>query len=168
MQLEKIEINLLQPAEYNPRQINTKQYNDLKKSVVKFGCVDPIIVNEYYVDNKYIVIGGHQRLKILQELNYTHAPCIILNLNKQDEKELNIRLNKNVGEWDFDILSSFFDVPELKDWGFKEIELDINIDKLDVDKDETYKITVKTSDSIQAKELFDELKQRGFDVKTNG
>ena len=36
MNIELIEINKLKPAIYNPRQISTKQYNDLKKSIEKF------------------------------------------------------------------------------------------------------------------------------------
>jgi ParB-like chromosome segregation protein Spo0J len=55
MNIEKIEINKLKPATYNPRQISTKQYNDLKESIDKFGLVDPIIINK-----DFTVIGGHQ------------------------------------------------------------------------------------------------------------
>ena len=63
MKITLIEINNLNPAEYNPRQISNKQYEDLKASIDKFGLVDPIIINS---DNT--VIGGHQRLKVLREL----------------------------------------------------------------------------------------------------
>ena len=131
MKIEKIDINKLQPASYNPRQISTKQYKDLRESIDKFGLVDPIIVNEYFVENYYVVIGGHQRLKICKELGYKDIDCIVLNLNKEQERELNIRLNKSGGEFDLDILANEFEIEELKDWGFKEIELGLNIDKLD-------------------------------------
>jgi len=67
MKVKKIDINKLQPASYNPRQISTKQYKDLKESIEKFGLVDPIVVNKYFVENYYVVIGGHQRLKIWTE-----------------------------------------------------------------------------------------------------
>ena len=46
MKTKEIEISKLKPAEYNPRQITKKQYNDLKESVEKFGLVDPIILNK--------------------------------------------------------------------------------------------------------------------------
>jgi DNA modification methylase len=130
MKIEKIEINKLKPATYNPRQISTKQYNDLKESIERFGLVDPIIVNEYFTENYYIVIGGHQRLKICKELGYKDIGCIVLNLNKEQERELNIRLNKSGGEFDMDILANEFDIDQLVDWGFKHIDLDINIDKI--------------------------------------
>ena len=115
----------LKPSEYNPRQISTKQYNDLKKSIENFGLVDPIIIN---FDGT--IIGGHQRFKVLQEMETENIPCVVLELNKKQEKELNIRLNKSGGEFDFDLLANHFDVDELVDWGFKHIDLDINIDKI--------------------------------------
>ena len=126
MKIEKRLIADLKPAEYNPRQISTKQYKDLKESIKKFSLVDPIIINK---DNT--VIGGHQRLKICKELKHINIDCVVLDLSKEDERELNIRLNKSGGEWDFDILANQFDIEELKDWGFKEIELGLNIDKID-------------------------------------
>jgi DNA modification methylase len=128
MKIENRLIADLKPAEYNPRQISTKQYNDLKESIKKFSLVDPIIINK---DNT--VIGGHQRLKICKELKHIDIDCVVLDLSKEDERELNIRLNKSGGEWDFDILANQFDIEELKDWGFKEIELGLNIDKISVE-----------------------------------
>jgi len=125
MKIESKLIKDLKPAKYNPRQITKKQYNDLKKSIEKFDLVDPIIVNK-----DYTVIGGHQRLKICKELKYKDVDCVILDLTKEEERELNIRLNKSGGEWDMDILANEFDVQELKEWGFKDIEFGFNIDKI--------------------------------------
>ena len=164
MNIEKIQINKLKAATYNPRQISTKQYKDLKESITKFGLVDPIIVNEYFTENYYVVIGGHQRLKICKELGYKDIGCIILNLNKEQERELNIRLNKNTGEFDMDILANEFDIDELVDWGFKHIDLDVNIDKL-VEQDNSATITIKEDDEIKAQELYNDLKKKGYNVK---
>ena len=125
MKIESKLIKDLKPATYNPRQISTKQYKDLKESIKKFGLVDPIIVNK---DNT--VVGGHQRLKICKELKHIEIDCVVLDLSKEEERELNIRLNKNTGEFDMDILANEFDIDELVDWGFKHIDLDINIDKI--------------------------------------
>jgi DNA modification methylase len=125
MNIEKIQIDKLKAATYNPRQISTKQYKDLKESINKFGLVDPIIVNKCYT-----IIGGHQRYKICKDLDYKDIGCIILDLDKEQERELNIRLNKNTGDFDMDILANEFDIDQLVDWGFKHIDLDINIDKI--------------------------------------
>jgi len=125
MKIEKIKISELNPAEYNPRKMTNKQYEDLKESLEKFGLVDPIIINS---DNT--VVGGHQRLRIMRELGAELVPAVRVNLSKEDERELNIRLNKNTGEFDLDVLANNFEIDELKDWGFKDIELGFNIDKI--------------------------------------
>tara|TARA_B100000902_G_C27156404_1_gene836393 strand:+ start:376 stop:861 length:486 start_codon:yes stop_codon:yes gene_type:complete len=159
MNIEKIEINKLKGSTYNPRQISTKQYKDLKESITKFGLVDPIIVNKCYT-----IIGGHQRYKICKDLDYKDIGCIILDLDKEQERELNIRLNKNTGEFDMDILANEFDIDELVDWGFKHIDLDVNIDKI-VDEDNSATITIKEDDEIKAQELYNDLKKQGYNVK---
>jgi len=160
MKITLIEINSLNPAEYNPRQISNKQYEDLKASMEKFGCVDPIIIN-INPERLNVVVGGHQRLRILRELGAEKVPTVSVNLSEEDERELNVRLNKNSGEWDIDLLSNF-DVVDLKEWGFKDIELGFNIDKIDEDKPIT--ITVKEKDTITANELYEDLKGKGYKV----
>ena len=160
MKIESIKINKLKPATYNPRQISTKQYNDLKKSIERFGLVDPIIVNK-----DMTIIGGHQRYKICKALKHTEIDCVVLDLSKEEERELNIRLNKNTGDFDMDILANEFDIDELTDWGFKHIDLDLNIDKIDDDKDDSATITIKEDDLVKAKELYNNLKEKGYNVK---
>nr|NSL47440.1 ParB N-terminal domain-containing protein [Dendrosporobacter quercicolus DSM 1736] len=46
-----------------------KEYEKLKKSILTFDYIDPIIVNK----RGYVVVGGHQRLKILQAMGHTEA-----------------------------------------------------------------------------------------------
>ena len=164
MKVKKIDINKLQPASYNPRQISTKQYKDLKESIEKFDLVDPIIVNK----NGNVVIGGHQRLKVCKDLKHTEIDCVVLDLTKEEERELNIRLNKSGGEFDLDILANEFEIQELKDWGFKEIDLGLNIDKIDIEEEPEFNnciITITEEDINNAKALYKELKDRGLKVK---
>ena len=97
---------------------------------------DPIIINQ----NGNVVVGGHQRLKICKELKHVEIDCVVLDLTKEQERELNIRLNKSGGEFDMDILANEFDVENLVDWGFKHVELGLNIDKID----ENYTRKIKT------------------------
>jgi len=116
MKIEKRLIKDLKPAEYNPRQSTQKQEAKLKQSLEKFGVVEPIIVNENE-DRNNIIVGGHFRVRELKKLGYKEVDCVLVNLSIQDEKELNIRLNANTGEWDFDILAIQFDDFELVEWG---------------------------------------------------
>ena len=112
----------LNPAIYNPRKWSDKQRSDLKQSLKRFGLVDPIIVNKA-PKRKNIVIGGHFRLDIAKELGYKTVPVVYLNIpNLKKEKELNMRLNKNQGEWDMDMLQSF-DMDVLLDVGFDDTDL---------------------------------------------
>ena len=127
MKIEKRLIKDLKPAEYNPRQSTQKQETKLKESLEKFGVVEPIIVNENE-DRKNIIVGGHFRVRELKKLGYKEVDCVLVNLSVEDEKELNIRLNANTGEWDFDILANQFNDFELVEWGLEipQVNLDEN------------------------------------------
>ena len=122
MEIQYYKSNDLIMAEYNPRQLTKDQYSQLKDSITRFGLVDPLIVNKNK-ERKNILVGGHQRFKIAKEMGIDEIPCVEVDLTLDAEKELNIRLNKNVGEWDYDALANYFDVGELTDWGFSNDEL---------------------------------------------
>jgi len=128
------QINDLIFAEYNPRQLSDTQYKHLKDSISRFGLVDPIIINKNK-DRKDIIIGGHQRTKVWKSMGHRSVPCVELDLSLDQEKELNVRLNKNVGSWDHDMLANNFDLDELKEWGFDDKDLFHKIDDLDPEKD---------------------------------
>ncbi|MFR8144761.1 MAG: ParB N-terminal domain-containing protein [Clostridia bacterium] len=127
MNIQKIDIKNLKTAEYNPRRdlkTEDEEYKKIKKSIEEFGYVTPIIVN-----TDMTVIGGHQRLKVLKELGYTEVDCNVVNLDKNQEKALNIALNKISGDWDYDKLEDL--LAELKEanmdllsTGFDEKEIE--------------------------------------------
>jgi ParB-like chromosome segregation protein Spo0J len=122
MKIIKKNITDLIKAEYNPRKISKVQEEDLRDSLEKFGLVDPIIIN-INPDRKNIVIGGHQRLKIWEELGNKTIECNQLNLSLDRERELNIRLNKNTGTFDDDLIREHFNYEELTEWGFTPGEI---------------------------------------------
>lgn len=98
LNIEKRNIKDLKPAEYNPRKALTPddaEYQKIKRSIEKFGYIDPIIIN---ADGT--IIGGHQRHTVLSDLGYTEADVVVVDLSKEDEKALNVALNKISGEWD--------------------------------------------------------------------
>ena len=116
-----------------------EEYESLKRSIEVFGYVDPIIIN---ADGT--VIGGHQRLNVLIDLGYSEADVAVVDLDKYDEKALNIALNKISGEWDEEKLQAIFAELDLSGYdlgvtGFVEDELsgllsDYNADAIDLDK----------------------------------
>lgn len=124
MEVTNVDILTLNPAEYNPRNLTDEQKDGIKQSLVEFDFVNPLVVNSN-PDRNNVLIGGHQRLKVAIELGYTEVPVVYVNLTEQQERELNIRLNRNTGEWDLDSLGEHFSKTELGDWGFDEEELSV-------------------------------------------
>ena len=43
--IKEFGLNQLNPADYNPRRISNEAMEGLKKSLDRFGCVEPIVVN---------------------------------------------------------------------------------------------------------------------------
>lgn len=123
LQIVQVPISELKPSEYNPRKQTEKQTSDLRESITRFGLVDPIVCNSAE-GRKNVIIGGHFRLKVAEELGYKEMPVVYINIpDLEKEKELNVRLNKNLGEFDFDLLKDFGD-EFLVDVGFSTEELD--------------------------------------------
>lgn len=119
----QVPINSLKPADYNPRKWDKDATKRLKESFLRFGIVDPFIVNSAPERNN-IIIGGHFRWAIAKALSFETVPVVYINITDiEKEKELNLRLNKNQGEFDLELLAKF-DESFLSDVGFKSEELD--------------------------------------------
>jgi len=141
-------------AEYNPRQINKDAFEQLKQSLKRFEAVEPAVINQHE-DRKNIIVGGHQRIKAAKSLGWDTFPCVYVNLNRDQERELNIRLNKNTGAFDFDLLANHFEVEELTDWGFSEDELfgdfgdEVEAEEDDYTEPDDLKVDVVLGDLIE-------------------
>jgi len=122
LRIVEVPISELKVAEYNPRIHERSAIDQVKESACRFGVVDPFIVN-IAPSRKNIMIAGHLRLKAFVELGYTTVPVIYVNIpDIEKEKELNLRLNRNVGKWDYEMLKDF-DVGMLLDIGFDDSDL---------------------------------------------
>ena len=97
MQIERISIDRINPAPYNPRvdlRPGDPDYQRLSKSIETFGCVEPLIWNRRSGN----LVGGHQRLKILRARGDTEADVSVVDLPPAKEKALNVALNKISGD----------------------------------------------------------------------
>ena len=115
MDIQKISTDKLIPASYNPRKElkpGDPEYEKLKRSIEEFGYVEPVIWNK----RTGVVIGGHQRLRVLKDLGFTEVDCVVLDIDEQKEKALNVALNKISGEWDIPLLTSL--LKDLNDGGY--------------------------------------------------
>ncbi len=125
--IQKVKITELKASKYNPRKWSEDAITQLKESIVRFGVVDPILVNGAS-NRKNNVIGGHFRLKVLKDLGHDEVPVVYVNIaDESKERELNLRLNKNLGEWDYELLAEFNE-NILSDVGFSSEEIDEIID----------------------------------------
>ena len=158
MKIVYVPISEIRPNEYNPKRLSPKAAKDLRESIERFGTVDPLILNSS-TDRKNIIIGGHQRFSIYKSLGMKTAPCVYVNISDLKlEKELCIRLSKNVAEFDWNLLANFNET-FLKDVGFESEELDEifgideNPEKFDLEKElrklDIHKIQIKNGDVWQ-------------------
>lgn len=124
--LEKRKVLDVAPADYNPRVLTDKQRADLTASLEKFGQAEPLVIN-----TSGTLIGGHQRIKVLSDLGVEDVDVMVPDrkLSAAEEHELNLRLNRNVGEWDWLKLKQFFNLEELRSVGFEQDELSKYFDK---------------------------------------
>lgn len=138
MNIQKIALSAINPAKYNPRKDlkpSDSEYQHIKNSIQDFGYIDPLIWNEKTGN----LVGGHQRFKILKELGYIEAECVIVNFDEIKEKAANLALNQAQGDWDIDALNSLLN--ELKidynmsSYGFEMGEIDMPIEATEDDFD---------------------------------
>lgn len=128
MVIEKIPMEKLIPADYNPRKDlkpGDAEYEKLKRSIKEFGYVEPIIWNKTTGN----VVGGHQRLKVLLADGVKEIDCVVVEFDSEKEKALNIALNKVSGEWDRDKLTALISDLQAEDFdvtitGFDLAEID--------------------------------------------
>lgn len=147
MLIEKMKTEKLLPADYNPRKDlkpGDEEYEKLKRSIEQFGYVEPVIWNRT-TDR---VVGGHQRLKVLIDMGINEVDCVVVEMDENKEKALNVALNKISGEWDkdklvllisdlqaedFDVSLTGFDAAEIDDLFKDTIQDKIKDDDFDVD-----------------------------------
>lgn len=116
-------------SEYNPRTISEEGKKQLRRSIKKHGIVGGIVVNKRTGNT---VVGGHQKVKILDELNKYpdndyRLKVEMVDVDLKTEKQLNIILNNpNVGsQWDFDALARLVPDIDYKDAGLTEADLNL-------------------------------------------
>lgn len=136
MEIQLKKLKDLKPNPLNPRKSSVTQDENLKKSLEKFGVVEPIVFNK----RSGFIVGGHFRVRELKKLGYKEVECVIVDLNEQDEKELLIRLNANTGDWDTDLLLQDWDADKLADWG---VDIELTEDKEELKETAKRKLSEK-------------------------
>lgn len=146
LNLQERLISELHPADYNPRvalKPGDPEYENIKNSIEAFGYVDTIIVN-----SDGTIIGGHQRYNVLLDLGYDTTQVVVVDATKEQEKALNIALNKITGEWDEEKLCDLLIELDLSD-------IDMQLSGFIYDELENLKIKFD-NDEAKEDEDFDE------------
>lgn len=148
--LEKRNLSDLKHNPKNPRRLSKHDAEHLKTSLEKFGVCEPIVINQ---DDT--IIGGHQRAKILKQLKEREVDVFVPYpaLTQKESDELNIRLNKNTGDFDIDILANQWEIEDLVDWGFTPEELHILPEEDSQQESEGATITISLNDLEHANML---------------
>jgi hypothetical protein len=129
IRMRRIPIKKINIAKYNPRKDlkpGDWEYESIKRSILTHGYIDPMVWNEH----NDVLVGGHQRLKILQELGETKVDVSVVNVkNEKAEMDMNVDLNQSRGEYDPAKLWAMQQYYEKKGWtdfglGFKPGEVD--------------------------------------------
>jgi len=111
VQVVQLPITKLRFADYNPRRISDAEMASLKRSLQRFGFVDPVVVNRRRgkpwkgPERGAVIVGGHQRVRAARELGHKAVPVVYVDLSADDEKLLNLALNKIGGQFDLPKLS---------------------------------------------------------------
>lgn len=105
MQIERKRISELNRAKYNPRIDlipGDSEYENLRRSILTYGMLIPVVWNKR-TNN---VVGGHQRLTVLENEGEIEVDVSVVDLDETQEKQLNVALNKIEGGWDEEKLAT--------------------------------------------------------------
>lgn len=111
-----VNIDKCKPREDNPRTINRKEYDDLKKSIKDFPEMKQL--REIIVDEDFNILAGTQRWYVQKDLGY--ADILVkqaIGLTDKQKRRFMALDNHHSGKWDEAILKDMWNVDELKDWG---------------------------------------------------
>lgn len=154
MEIVNVDIEKLKHAEYNPRKISDKDFDQIRESIDKFGFVQPLVVNNA-PGRSDVIVGGNQRFEVAKKIGMKEVPVCYVNIqNLEEEKELNIRLNRNQGQWDWDLLISHFESSQLSSFGFSDIEINIFDEKKNLKEEEQDTPPIPITSRAQQKFLY--------------
>ena len=167
MEIKKVLIKDIKGMEGNPRKISQEEMQKLKDNINEFGLVVPLVINK-----DYTIIGGHQRCEALKELGYKEADAIVLDLDEEKAKLLNLALNRISGEWDYEKMVEFikgidnmdlsgFDEKELKEitTTYDYSDLTKEMEALKDEEAQAIKWTAKFRDSKQFENIAETIKK---------
>ncbi len=139
----------------NPRDLTGDGFAKAKQSIKDFPEmleVRTLVAVKH--EDRFVVIGGNQRLRAMRDLDYDNAPVMVVDWPVDKINEFIIKDNVEYGVWNFDLLANEWDVQELMDWG-----LEVNVDLEDIND-----ITEGLTDENEVPEILPNPKSKIGDV----
>lgn len=116
----------------NPRKITKERFELLKDRIKSQGFRVPPSV-----DNDYILLAGHQRIKALIDMGLGDEPIAIsvpeFKLTEKERQEILSSDNLSWGEFDYDILANEFEMEDLIEWGFDKMDFGVFLEDIETD-----------------------------------
>lgn len=141
MDIQTLQLDILQPATYNPREISKEEFQGLVNSLQTFGQQENLVVNK-----DLTIISGHQRYEAMKSLGWTEAICNVVDLDKHQEKKLNVIMNSQAISGTYDDLKLAEILEELKlDDDYESLRLDalepLDLSDVEVEEDEAPEVS---------------------------
>ncbi len=181
MKRATLKLSEIKPYGKNNRKHSPEQIERLAAQIQAHGFDQPIVVDE-----NYVIIKGHARLKALKKLKEKTTEVIVNDQLTEEQKKAARIADNQLGllsEWDTSNLVSEMDELRLVDFdvmltGFDKWDLDPDAaensddfephipEDRDEKKETKYGLVVHFDDPESMDELFIELKDRGLKVKS--
>jgi ParB family chromosome partitioning protein len=99
MKIVEIPVEQLKEDPFNANSMEPDMMNRLKESIRRYGLVQNLVVRPIGKDI-YEVLSGNQRLKVIKDMGFKSALCVIIDLNDSKARLLSQALNRIKGEDD--------------------------------------------------------------------
>lgn len=154
----------LKKLENNPRYILDDDFERLVQSVKNNPAhfdARPLILSDRTGD--LVIIAGNQRYEAAKKLGMTKVPTFLISgLTEEQEQEIIIRDNVSNGDFDHEILSTYYDQQALKDWGVHVPDVEVPELAPEPETKISKKLLVECELLDELEKLYSELQTRGF------
>ena len=134
LKIEYIAVNELKPYDKNTRKHETKDVDNIAKSIEKYGMCDAIGI----WGDENIIVEGHGRLMACKKLGINEVPCVRLDhLTDEERREYAIAHNATaeLSVWDKDFLAEELGELDLSGFDF-DFDIDIDEEQTEIIEDE--------------------------------
>ena len=104
--LEK-KVSDLDCSKYLPKRMTEDDEKLLRMNVKAFGFTGMIVVNEN--ESRYnVLVGGHNIVELAKDMEVEVVPCLVVDVDLEEERNINKRLGNNEAEYFHDELLRHF------------------------------------------------------------